>query len=127
MAAEEVLRARLTGSAPLSVLVGAKIFGGRVPENTMAPFVLHRRVSGQDEHTLDGVTDIRNGRFQVDCYGTSYSQSIEIARAVSSAVQAVVDGDLHAEVENVVDIYEDEVTPKMFRRVVDFVTLERNI
>ena len=125
MAGEEIFRARLIGSAPLVSIVGAAIHGGRVPQGTMAPFVQYIRVASIDAHVLDGLTNIRRGRFQVDCYATSYSQAVDMARAVAAAIQGQNDEALHAEVGGELDIFDDETTPKMFRRIVDFLTLER--
>jgi hypothetical protein len=48
-----------------------------------------------------------------------------MARAVAAAIQGQNDEALHAEVEGELDIFDDETTPKMFRRIVDFLTLER--
>lgn len=127
MPAEEIIQARLNGHGPLVAIVGARIHGGRAPQGTPAPFVQYRRISGADEHVLDGRTDIRNGRWQVDCYAATYEASIAVARAASAAVQDANDGDLHAEVEATIDLFEDDGPPKLFRRVVDFVTVERTI
>lgn len=123
MAGEAVIRARLGASAALALIVASKIYGGRAPQNTVAPFVVWQRVSGNDLHTLEGATDLRSGRFQIDCYGATYDQALEMSAAVRAAVQ-LHDADMEAYLEADRDLF-DEQAPNFFRRAMDFMTMER--
>lgn len=118
-------RARLTGNAQLAALVGAAIYAGRAPEGMAPPFLVHRRASAQRIHALDGPTDMLRGRFQVDCYARDYAAALAIAEAAADAVQANAGADLYVEQDGAIDLYEDEVTPKLHRATVDFTTMER--
>lgn len=120
---EEKMRARLSGSAALVAIVGAKIYAGRAPQNTASPFVIWQRVSGFQDQVLDGLTDLVTGRFQVDCYAATYDDAKRMARAVAAAVQQN-DGDLEAYLEGNRDIFDDDL-PNFFRRSMDFMTMER--
>lgn len=125
MRAEEAIHDRLSGDFALGQIVGDAVYGGRVGEKVPAPYVLWRRVSGSYPEALDGGIDLCRGRFQVDCYAETYGEAVAIARAVIDAVRRGNDADCHATAAAEIDLYDDTVTPKLFRRVVDFETMER--
>lgn len=124
MAAEEIIKARLEGWAPLTAIVGMAIFAGQAPQNHPAPFVVWQRISGMANHVLDGRTDIRNGRFQVDAWAETYAEAVQIGRAIADAIELANGPNLHAEMQSEMDMYDDEV-PAMWRRSMDFLTVER--
>lgn len=125
MDGETALRLRLTTAPDLEALVGRAIFAGKAPQNQPAPYVIINRVGGFSHHVLDGVTDLKGGRFQIDAYGATYDVAKEIGRAVIRAVHAGNDGDLHAELASEIDVYEEKAPP-MWRRITDFTVTERD-
>lgn len=125
MAAEELIRARLAAAYPVQdILPDSRIFAGRAPQNVPAPFIVWRRISGSSEHVLDGATDLKAGRFQIDCYGQTYDQAWALGKAAADAMHGANDGDLHAELSMEIDLFEEE-PPVKWRRVLDFMTMER--
>ena len=123
MSGEAGIRARLGASVALAAIVGAKIYSGRAPQNTAAPFVVVQRISGFFATALDGAIGIKSGRFQIDCYGASYAQALDMSLAVTAAVQKD-DVNLTAVLEADRDLF-DEQAPNFFRRAMDFMTMER--
>ena len=123
MAAEEEIRARLEASAPLTA-AGVLIFAGRAPQDQPPPFVIWQRVSGFSTHVLDGRTDIKAGRFQVDVYAGSYADARRLAQHAADAIELSNNAHLHAELGSEIDLYDDD-PPAMWRRSMDFMTKER--
>lgn len=122
MLAEEELRDRLQGSAGLGALVDGRIFGGRAAQNAALPHVVWKRISGNEEHSLDGPSGLVRGRFAIDCYALTYEASVLVAAEVTRAAQAN-SPTLELYLEARQDFYEEE-TPKRFRRSLDFLSLE---
>lgn len=124
MTAEGVVRARLLAFGPLRAVVGSAIYAGRAPQNIAQPFVVWRRVSATGVSALDGRTGVQRGRFQVDCYAAEYDAAVTLAALVEAALVADQDSLLWAEKTSEMDIFEDE-EPAMWRRSMDFLTMER--
>ena len=126
MGAEELIRARLLASAPLAAAIGSAIYAGCAPQNVQPPFLVMQRISGQRQHALTDMTDIKTGRFQIDSYATDYDDAVRNARLAAAAVETNSGTDLRAEMEGEFDILEEE-TPPLWRRSMDFWIMERSV
>lgn len=124
MTPESVVRERLLVFGPLRDVVGSAIYAGRAPQNIAQPFVVWRRVSAIGVSALDGRTGVQRGRFQADCYAAEYDAAMTLAALVETALVANQDSRLWAEKVSEMDIFEDE-EPAMWRRSMDFLTMER--
>lgn len=122
MLAEEELRDRLLASAELAALVGNRIFGGRAAQSAVLPLLVWKRISGSEDHALDGPAGLVRGRFAIDCYADTYEATVVIGAAAAAALQQNSPSlELYLDARQ--DFYEDE-TPKRFRRSLDFTSLE---
>lgn len=87
----EALFSVLTGYAPLTALVGQRVFPGRIPQESATPALRYSVISGVPASSLSGAhADTAKGsRVQVDAYARTYLE----ARSVADAVQLAL-GDL---------------------------------
>lgn len=66
---EEALRALLLAYAPLTALVGQRIYWGDLPQGAADPNVRMNVVSGGPTYHLQGPTDLEAKRVQIDVRG----------------------------------------------------------
>ena len=108
---EEQLFAILNAAVPNSVypLVAA--------QNTPMPYVVYRCMPSPVENTLDSQTPpIDNAVFELDCWGRTYPDAVNLAATVLAALQAW--SVLGVQKNSPHDLYEEDV--KAFRRVFEF-------
>lgn len=86
--AEKSLTMKLKADAGVQALVNTRVFFAEAPQNPPIPFVLMTRVGTDHVHSLTGSSGLANARIQVDCYAKTQKE----ARAVATAVRAVLDG-----------------------------------
>ena len=80
---EEQFRAALmAGVSALTTRVG----WGEVPQGSAMPYVVLWGIGDAAAATLDGPEGMSQGRVQVDCYGLTYGQAKQLARAVRAAM-----------------------------------------
>lgn len=100
---EKTLRARLLSQAPVTTLVGTRIYPNGLPQDPVLPAVTYRRISGQHIHSHSGVSNLINARIQFNCYaaemtGTGYGVAKSLAKAVRNALDSYVGADANADV-----------------------------
>lgn len=84
---ESALYTRLSTYAPLTALVGTRIYPLVAPQGTTLPYCVYRKVSPGRQYTLDGYA-IERPRMQVSCYGATYGQAKGVAVQVTAAVES---------------------------------------
>jgi hypothetical protein len=68
--------------AGVDALVDGKVYWILAPKGAAVPYVVLSTVLTKDSYAMEGVTGLREGLFQVDCYATAYYPSRDIAKAV---------------------------------------------
>lgn len=85
---KQSVRTRLLQSATITALVGANVFTGRSDQGQALPRINIQRISGGQEHDLDGAAANANPRIQIDCYAAT-----DIAcDTLADAVRNMLDG-----------------------------------
>lgn len=84
---EEALRSLLLASSGVTALApAARINWGTHPQGTALPGVVLNVISDAEGYTMAGRDGLSQGRVQVDCYATTYSQAKQLSRAVRAAL-----------------------------------------
>lgn len=94
MRAEKAVAALLTADAGVAALVGTKVYGGSVPQNTVAPLVvfLHGEGSPVDAQRANQVMPW-SAQIEVLCVAATYTAMKALAEAVRLAL-AFQSGDI---------------------------------
>lgn len=66
---------------------GKGVYWILAPKGAAIPMIVLSRAATTDEYTYAGATGFRNSIFQIDCYGSTYYQSHDIANAVRELLQ----------------------------------------
>ena len=85
---EEALIAKLLATTAITTLVSNRIFVGARPQASTLPAIVVNRVSGAPLYSDDGEDGLEESRFQIDCWGSTYSSAKGLARAVRGALSA---------------------------------------
>jgi hypothetical protein len=88
MRAEKVVYTLLSGSTDLTGLVGAKIYPGRIPQNTTMPAVSYELVSGVDIAPINAQAGgvLLRSRVQVNALARTYAEVKTIQEAIRGAL-----------------------------------------
>lgn len=85
---EAALRTALIGAAPVSGLVGARVYPLKRDQKAGLPAITYQRISGAPLRSHDGPAQLCQARVQIDCWADTYSAAKGLARAVCAAVDA---------------------------------------
>lgn len=85
---EQALLTALAADAPLTALVGTRIYPVTAPQGTAAAYVTYEKVTGNPYHDHGGSGNLRWARISYMCHAPTYSQ----AKAVADAIRDVLDG-----------------------------------
>ncbi len=80
------LHSRLTGAAPVSAIVGTKVYWVKVPQNAARPYVRLQTISDVRPQHLQGYDSARVTRVQCDCFAETYAVARDLAEKVIAAV-----------------------------------------
>jgi hypothetical protein len=86
MSAAEDLRAALVAHAPLVSLVGARVREDAGDENDTYPYIIFRQTGNEPIRGLDGSLHARVETFQVESWGTTRAQSMQVHALVEEAL-----------------------------------------
>jgi hypothetical protein len=78
----------LAEDAAVAALVGSRIFRVVAPQGTAYPLVVFRGSGGSDQHTLAGVSSLRNTRVEVEIIGETYASVKDLQTKVEAALVA---------------------------------------
>lgn len=124
----------MVGSAIKSILsdVTANVAGSRAPDSPGSKWVVYHMISDLPHNTKGAASDFNKYRFQVDCYGRTYSDADTLAASVKSAmdeysgtVSSVVIDHIYfdGEYDGVQSIEEMESRQDFFRRIQDYIVI----
>lgn len=83
---EAALRARLLAAAPVTALIGQRVYWVDRPQSTALPAIVLQVISDPRPQHLKGFQELRETRVQMDIFDTSYAQ----VRAVTEAALAAI-------------------------------------
>ena len=118
----------LNNDAPLAVLVGENIFVmGGVIQGTTAPYVVvNNSINNEPLDTKTRPSSLDRFRIQVDCYGRTRKQAVNVHLAVRTALDGYAIGSTVASVkldgikfETENDAFDEEVD--IFRKSADYI------
>lgn len=122
---EDGLYSLLSSNADVAALCGTRIYPLILPADPVLPCITYQRISTVPQYTMDGPTGFITARVQIDLWADSYSS----AKALASAVQAVLDGFtgtlsngvlvLDIRIDGALDAYEKDA--RLYREQTDFI------
>lgn len=88
MRAEKVVYTLLSGTAPVTALIDAKVYPGRIPQNTVMPAVSYELVSGIEIAPINAQAGgvLLRSRVQVTVLAKTYSEVKAIHEAIRGAL-----------------------------------------
>lgn len=90
---EQLLVAKLVGTAGVSSLVGSRVSTVVLPQGETVPAIVCQRIAGPRLWTQSTTTlACENPTFQVTCLATTHKAARELARAVMTALGGWTDG-----------------------------------
>jgi hypothetical protein len=85
---ESKLYTLLSGDAGVHSQAADRIYPLVAPQDAPLPLVVYTRISSGREYSLAGYSNLENPRMQIDCYGTTYTETKALAEAVTTALRA---------------------------------------
>lgn len=104
----------LKNDSGVNALVNGRIYPLVAPQNVQIPYMTYQVVSGLKLQCMGGNIYQGNFRFQINVWGTSYSQ----VKAISEAVKNALVGFLSSNNIDIRDDYDNE--SKFFGQIIDF-------
>lgn len=83
---ESDLRALLLSHAPLTALVGTRIYWDEIPQTAQRPCIVMYLVSGLTDYHTQGPDGLNTTRVQFDCQSLLSTEKWAIGRALESAL-----------------------------------------
>lgn len=119
MTISTLLRGALINNGGVSALVSTRVYPVFLPQTPTYPAMSFQRISNTGQ---SGTSDLKQSRWQLDCWASSYTAGQALAAAVKAAIEEFHDldqtpGILIGRVVNELDDYDDVV--KVYRVIVD--------
>ena len=116
-----LLRDGLANDNGVSAIVGSRIYPAILPQTPTYPAITYQRVSSTGQN---GTSDRKESRWQVNCWGATYSEAVSLAAAVKAFAEEWHDvsespGIAWARVVNEFDDYDD--VADVYRIIVDVI------
>lgn len=121
------LATHLMQAAPLAALIGDRVWPQIIPQSDRGeqriPCVVYTLVDRQRAVSYCGTDPIAEALYQIDAYGRSYGQSVDVAQAVQDALidfRDTVDGYFvhHVRITAELDLMDPD--PGLYRRSMTF-------
>ena len=122
MSIDVLLYSALANNSGVSALVGTRIYPLILPKNKPTyPAITYQRISNT---ATNGSTALRESRWQVNCWGATYTAAHGLAVAAKAALEEHKDtnqtpGIKQSYVVNEIDDYDDQT--KVYRVIVDVI------
>jgi len=115
--------AALSGAAGLGALVSDRIVPSHMSEGSASPYVVYTPIFDDTRYDLEGATNLRKVRLQVDCYADDPDEAMAVADAVIAAIP-VTGWPLHRTAHSEQDLGLEPDT-RLFRRMLEFSIFHR--
>lgn len=83
---EAGLRSYLTTHPEVSALVGTRVYPLALPQGVTLPAVTYQLIASVRQPAYDGIARLTQARFQIDCWAETYASLVQLARAVTGAL-----------------------------------------
>lgn len=83
---EDFIHNRLTTTAAIAAVVGARIYRVKMPDNPTPPVITFQTVSGQVVESYDGDSGLAMPIVQIDCWARTAKQAQDLAALVRAAL-----------------------------------------
>lgn len=119
MTLEASLHSFLSGNSGVSSLVAARIYPGIIPQGGAQPCLVYNKQGRDRQQLFCGADKLKMTRFEIDCYATTYRQSVLLANAVTVALENF-SGDMNGTqvprvfLENEIDL--SDIEPGLYRQ-----------
>ena len=97
----------------ISSLVSGRVYPVILPEQTLYPALVYRRISGASETTLDGVDGLIQARFQFDCWGHVFGDITVLSSALKTALTAI-------KAVPLMEIHQFDDDARLYRAILDY-------
>jgi hypothetical protein len=119
MALGQEVYGRLVGDTGVTDLVGGRVYPLLLPQVATMPAISYQRISNTQQL---GSTPLRRSRYQIDCWGATYSAADTVAEAVKACMEEASFGGVKmAEVAGQQD--DHDIDSGMYRVMVDILFL----
>lgn len=88
MSSHALIQSTLAGHAGLAALVGTRIRADLAEPADAYPFVVFKRSDYEESLGLDDSVQARRETFQIECWGATRSQSVDVSEQVFAALRA---------------------------------------
>ena len=118
MNAEGAIRAAILASAPVTALVGTRVYPMMLPQAPTFPAIVYQRISTVPDMLVEG-PGFAPIRIQLSMWATTFGGARTLADAVVTALHGYHGGELRlSRLINLLDDYEPDT--KLFRVIADF-------
>lgn len=108
-----LMHAKLVASGGVS----QRVYPLKLPQSPTYPAISYQRVSNTG---TNGSTPLRQTRYQINCWASTYAGTQTIAAAIKTAFEEYTEGAIKMSlVVNEIDDYEDEVD--VYRTIIDVI------
>lgn len=90
MSIEEIVYLATQGNAPLTAIVGDRVFPAKAPAGAAKPYVTFSRVSTVPTPVHDGISALDDVLIQFSCWADTYAGAHDLAVAVRAALDDVI-------------------------------------
>lgn len=122
---QAALRARLVAAAPVTALVGQRIYWVDRPQGTALPAITLQTINDARDQHLKGFEGMQQARVQIDVWAASYASARDITEAVIAALIAPDENNgiqfTRAMIDGLRDLSERLETQLIYRSSVDFI------
>lgn len=118
----EALRTYVLADPDVAALT-TRMYPAILPQNPTMPAITYQYISGASVISNDGPTGLENPTFQIDCWGSSYSQMDALFQAVRKRLNGAKGTFSTVEVQGIFlvrkrDLYDNDA--KLHRRTADY-------
>src|SRR5690625_3309816 len=86
---EEAVIARLLADVAVAAIAGDRVYPGRVPQGEDRPAVVFQVINSMPHYADEGEIRFVESRVQLDCWASTYGDSMQLARAVKASLSPV--------------------------------------
>lgn len=111
---QEAIYSILSNDAAVTALVNNRIYHLTISQNPTVPCISYSINEGQEDETFDGQGDFRQDDLQIDCWASTYTESLQLAAVIKIALKnysGVVAGTniQRITLDTAVSVFEDDV------------------
>lgn len=121
MSAGARLHTRLSTHAGTAALVSTRVYPVILPQNVTMPAIAYQRISGTAQN---GTTQIREARYQISCWGSTFASAQSVATQVRAALEewSIGGSGVYVRMARVVNEQDDwEEDTRSYRTIIDVI------